>query len=159
MNLTYNTIFRGGTGCDLTWGGEAGEEGAVLAPEEVLLEDTFGVEELPELVVEGVEPPESVVAAVGWEIWWGMTWCWTILVWSVGIRGVLSSNVGVGGATREGPGWTLYYFFKEKHLIYLVLINKWKHLVSNEEWALFYLNNTEIMSISSMKDFNTFLLN
>lgn len=91
----------------MRWGGEAGEDGAVLAPEEVLLEDTFGVEELPELAVDGVEPPESGVTEVGWGIWW-VTWCWMILVWSVGIKGVLSSSVGVGGATREGPGWTLH---------------------------------------------------
>lgn len=101
----YWTIFLGGRGCVLTWGGEAGEDGAVLAPEEVLLEETLGVEELPELAV-GVEPPESGVAEMVCEIWW-VVWRCTVLVWSVGIRGVLSSIVGVGGATREGPGWTL----------------------------------------------------
>lgn len=30
--------------------------------------------------------------------------CWE---WSVGIKGVLSSVVGVGGATLEGPGCAL----------------------------------------------------
>lgn len=29
------------------------------------------------------------------------------LEWSVGIRGILSSAVGVGGATFDGPGWEL----------------------------------------------------
>lgn len=110
MNSTYGAVVLGGKICALTWGGDAGEDGAVLAPEEVLLEDTFGVEELPELAVEGVDSPESAMIADGWAIWW-MTWCWTILVWSVGIRGVLSSKVGVGGATLEGPGWTLHKIF------------------------------------------------
>lgn len=104
IKFTYCAKFLGGRGCVLTWGGEAGEDGAVLVPEEVLLEDKFGVDELPELTV-GVESPESGVAAVGCGVW--VMWCWTILVWSVGIKGVLSSNVGVGGATREGPGWAL----------------------------------------------------
>lgn len=31
----------------------------------------------------------------------------TLREWSVGINGVVSSFVGVGGATLDGPGWTL----------------------------------------------------
>lgn len=31
----------------------------------------------------------------------------TVRLWSVGISGVVSSEVGVGGATRDGPGWEL----------------------------------------------------
>lgn len=103
----------GGKGCDFTCGGEAGEDGAVLAPDDVLLEETFGVDELLELAV-GVDPPESCVAPTDGEIWC-ITWCWTTLVWSVGIKGVVSSNVGVGGATLEGPGWTL-----------IEVVNNWK---------------------------------
>lgn len=104
---TYSVTFFAGKGCVLTWGGDAGDDGAVLAPDDVLLEDTFGVEELPELAVEGVEPLEFDMTDVDWglEV---IILCCTVFVWSVGISGVLSSSVGVGGATREGPGWTLY---------------------------------------------------
>lgn len=75
----------------------------------MLLEDTFGVvvDELPELTVE----LESDVAKVWWTgVCWTKSWvcCGTIVrEWSVGIKGVLSSVVGVGGATLEGPGWAL----------------------------------------------------
>lgn len=77
-------------------GGDAGEEGAVLE-----LEDTFGVvvEELLELTVELESEVGSRFAV---RVIFVM-----FLVWSVGIKGALSSVVGVGGATFEGPGWEL----------------------------------------------------
>lgn len=89
-------------------GGDAGEDGAVLELEDVLLDETFGVvvEELPELIVELESDDGSAlgVADGGKLFGWGTTF----FEWSVGIRGVpLSSDVGVGGATLDGPGWTL----------------------------------------------------
>lgn len=62
------------------------------------LEDTFGVavDELLELTV---ELESDVGSAFADSVMFVM-----FLVWSVGIRGALSSAVGVGGATFEGPG-------------------------------------------------------
>lgn len=106
--LTYCISALGGTAW-LLGGGEAGEDGAVLEPEDVVLDEVFGVvvvEELPELTVElesDVGNPE-----ICWLWFWRDTWTLaTVLEWSVGIKGALSSVVGVGGATFDGPGWVL----------------------------------------------------
>lgn len=100
------------SGCCVLGGGDAGDDGAVLELEDVLLEETLGVvvDELPELTVE----LESEVAKTWWTGagWTNRAFCWgccgtIVREWSVGIKGVLSSVVGVGGATREGPGCSL----------------------------------------------------
>lgn len=82
-------------------GGLAGEDGAVLELEDVFDEEVLGV-------VVALLPEETVdeESDVGKPVWWFDvgTGCW---VWSVGINGVLSSVVGVGGATLDGPGWEL----------------------------------------------------
>lgn len=110
--LTYCGTALGGTAWFLG-GGEAGEDGVVLEPDDVVLDEVFGVvvvEEPLELTVElesEVGKPE-----IGWfcgGCWWRERWTVaTVLVWSVGIRGALSSVVGVGGATFDGPGCVLH---------------------------------------------------
>lgn len=63
------------------------------------LEDTLGVvvDELLELTVELESEAGSTICCVS--VMFVM-----FLVWSVGIKGALSSAVGVGGATFDGPG-------------------------------------------------------
>lgn len=100
----------GGTGWVLG-GGEAGDDGAVLELDDVLLEDIFGVVELPELTVELESEVTIDCCCMATWIWgeefWTGCWATTFLVWSVGMSGVLSSAVGVGGANLDGPGWAL----------------------------------------------------
>lgn len=135
IKLTLYTygIILGGTVWFLV-GGDAGDEGAVLELDDVLPDDVLGVvlEEFPELTVE----LESEAGKDCWVIW--VVWCctegctvlWatcifeTVLVWSVGINGVLSSDVGVGGANRDGPGCALkkHYIFKIQFYFYLFVL-------------------------------------
>lgn len=109
INIAYNVLVETGW---LLGGGDAGEDGAVLDVEEVLLEDVLGVVvvELPELTVE-LESEFGKPCVVWLTCLWATGWFkWTLamfLEWSVGIRGVLSSDVGVGGANLDGPGWVL----------------------------------------------------
>lgn len=76
-------------------GGLAGELGAVLQLEELFEEDVFGVVDWPLETVEDESEVGRGVTCVEGRGWW---------VWSVGIKGVESSVVGVGGATLDGPG-------------------------------------------------------
>lgn len=85
-------------------GGEAGDEGAVLELDDVLLEEIFGVvvEELPELATE--LESEVISDCVTGALWWTFCVFTIVRLWSVGMRGVVSSVVGVGGASLDGPG-------------------------------------------------------
>lgn len=110
--MTYCVTILGGTNWFLD-GGEAGEDGAVLEPEDAVLDEVFGVvvvDELLELTVElesDVGKPEICWFCWEWGLWRDTCTVDTVLVWSVGIKGALSSVVGVGGATFDGPGCVL----------------------------------------------------
>lgn len=96
----------------------------MLELDEALPEDVLGVvlEEFPELTVELESEVGKLCCGggcagwcddnIGWAVRCATCTLATVRVWSVGINGALSSDVGVGGANLEGPGCELQKNFQ-----------------------------------------------